>query len=77
MGRYRLSNKIFDLLQETGKGTGDAISALLNEEDANAYKFDGIRYDCGSKEGLLEANIEYALKQPELKKGIRVYGSPE
>jgi UTP--glucose-1-phosphate uridylyltransferase len=76
VGRYILSNKIFDLLQKTGKGAGgeiqltDAISALLNEEDASAYKFDGIRYDCGSKIGLLEANIEYAIKQPDLREKI-------
>jgi UTP--glucose-1-phosphate uridylyltransferase len=76
VGRYILSNKIFDLLQKTGKGAGgeiqltDAISALLNEEDVSAYKFDGIRYDCGSKIGLLEANIEYAIKHPDLREKV-------
>ncbi|MCP4275843.1 MAG: UTP--glucose-1-phosphate uridylyltransferase, partial [Gammaproteobacteria bacterium] len=73
VGRYILTPKIFELLENTGKGAGgeiqltDAISELLNNEQVNAYKFDGIRYDCGSKVGFLEANIDYALQHPELK----------
>ncbi|MCP3663949.1 MAG: UTP--glucose-1-phosphate uridylyltransferase GalU [Gammaproteobacteria bacterium] len=73
VGRYLLTPRIFELLQNTGRGAGgeiqltDAISVLLGEEQINAYRFDGIRYDCGSKIGFLEANIDYALQHPDLK----------
>ncbi|MES9880605.1 MAG: UTP--glucose-1-phosphate uridylyltransferase GalU, partial [Sedimenticola sp.] len=73
VGRYILSPSIFELLHATGRGAGgeiqltDAISTLLAQEGVNAYKFDGIRYDCGSKAGFLEANIEYGLQHPELR----------
>ncbi|MEJ1436028.1 MAG: UTP--glucose-1-phosphate uridylyltransferase GalU [Candidatus Sedimenticola sp. (ex Thyasira tokunagai)] len=79
VGRYILSPKIFELLHETGRGAGneiqltDAISALLAQESVNAYKFDGIRYDCGSKAGFLEANIEYGLQHPELREQLIEY----
>lgn len=73
VGRYILTPGIFELLEKTGKGAGgeiqltDAISELLKQEQINAYKFDGIRYDCGSKIGYLEANIKFALKRPDMK----------
>lgn len=79
VGRYVLTPKIFELLETTGKGAGgeyqltDAISNLLAEETINAYSFDGIRYDCGSKAGFIEANIEYALQHPELRERLIVY----
>lgn len=73
VGRYILTPRIFELLETTGKGAGgeiqltDAISELLTEQQILAYKFDGIRYDCGSTAGFLKANIEYALKHPDLR----------
>jgi len=73
VGRYILTPRIFDILENTGKGAGgeyqltDAISTLLAEQIVNAYRFDGIRYDCGSKEGFIEATLEYALKHPDIK----------
>lgn len=79
VGRYVLTPRIFELLETTGRGAGgeiqltDAISDLLQEETVNAYKFDGIRYDCGSKQGFLEANIEYALQHPELRASMVDY----
>jgi len=72
VGRYILTPRIFEILESTGKGAGgeyqltDAISTLLDEQVVNAYRFDGVRYDCGSKEGFLEATVEYALKHPEM-----------
>jgi len=72
VGRYILTPRIFDLLETTGKGAGgeiqltDAISDLLGEQQINAYKFSGTRYDCGSKAGFLKANIEFALQHPDL-----------
>ncbi len=79
VGRYILTPRIFSLLETTGKGTDDeiqltdAISDLLGEEVVNAFKFDGIRYDCGSKQGLMEANIEYALQHPDMREEMINY----
>jgi len=72
VGRYLLSPSIFTRLENIGRGAGgeiqltDAIAALLAEEPVSAYRFDGRRYDCGSKLGYLEATVEFALKHPEL-----------
>jgi UTP--glucose-1-phosphate uridylyltransferase len=38
-----------------------------------AYRYSGKRYDCGSKEGFLQANVELALDHPELGAGFRAY----
>lgn len=73
IGRYILTPAIFDKLEQTEKGAGgeiqltDAISDLMNDEKVIAYKFQGIRYDCGSKLGYLKANVEFGLMHPELK----------
>jgi UTP--glucose-1-phosphate uridylyltransferase len=72
VGRYLLSASIFDCLENTGRGAGgeiqltDGIAALLASEPVRAYRFDGKRYDCGSKLGYLEATVEFGLKHPEL-----------
>jgi len=79
VGRYILTPKIFDLLETTPKGAGgeiqltDAISALLQHEDVFAYRFDGKRYDCGSKLGYLQATVEYGLKHTEIGDDFRAY----
>jgi UTP--glucose-1-phosphate uridylyltransferase len=77
VGRYILTPRIFTLLENITQGSGgeiqltDAIAKLLNEEKVYALKFQGKRYDCGSKLGYLEATIAYALKHPELADGFR------
>ena len=79
VGRYILTPKIFEKIRTTGRGTGgeiqltDAIAALRKEEEVYAYSFEGKRYDCGSKLGYLEANVELALKHPELKDEFAAY----
>jgi len=79
VGRYILTPKIFDLLNDTQKGAGgeiqltDAIEKLLQYEAVNAYKFEGRRFDCGSKLGYLEATVEYALQHNELADDFRNY----
>ena len=79
VGRYILTPKIFDLLETTPKGAGgeiqltDAISALLQHEDVFAYRFDGKRYDCGSKLGYLKATVEYGLKHAEIGDDFHAY----
>ena len=72
VGRYILTPRIFHYLENTQKGTGgeiqltDAIAALLAEEQVYAYEFEGIRYDCGSKLGYLQASVELGMKHPEI-----------
>mgnify|MGYP003634743230 CR=1 FL=1 len=71
VGRYLLSGDIFDKLETIGEGAGgeiqltDGIAALLDESPVYAYSFDGIRYDCGSKLGYLQATVAYGLSHPE------------
>jgi UTP--glucose-1-phosphate uridylyltransferase len=45
----------------------------MHDEAVYAYRFAGKRYDCGSKLGYLQANVEYALSHPELAKPFRTY----
>lgn len=72
VGRYILNPSIFDFLEQTTIGSGgeiqltDAISKMLEQERVHAYNFEGKRYDCGSKEGFVDATINYALRKPEL-----------
>ncbi len=79
VGRYVLSGRIFDLLEKTRPGAGgeiqltDAIAALLKEEKALAYRFEGRRFDCGSRIGLIEATIQYALDHDDLADAAREY----
>lgn len=79
VGRYILTPRIFKLIERTPQGAGgeiqltDAISSLIREQSVLAYEFDGKRYDCGSKLGYLKANVEYALKHPDLADGFRDY----
>jgi len=80
VGRYILESSIFDHLRQMSKGAGgeiqltDAIAGQIQSgESIMAYEFEGIRYDCGSKLGYLQANVELALKHPELKDDFREY----
>jgi UTP--glucose-1-phosphate uridylyltransferase len=72
VGRYILTPRIFDYLPQVQNGAGgeiqltDAIQCLLADEQVFAFRFDGIRYDCGSKLGYIEATLAYALKHPEI-----------
>lgn len=71
VGRYILTPRIFHHLHNLKTGSGneiqltDAISALISEEQVLAYRFNGVRYDCGSKSGYLEATVRLALRHPE------------
>ncbi len=79
VGRYILTPQIFHHLRTIAPGTGgeiqltDAIAALLDEEPILAYAFKGTRYDCGSKLGYLQATIQYGLRHPEVRDGLREY----
>ncbi|WP_107853131.1 UTP--glucose-1-phosphate uridylyltransferase GalU [Oceanimonas marisflavi] len=72
VGRYVLSQNIWLLLASTAPGAGDeiqltdAIAALMQQEQVEAYNIVGKSHDCGSKLGYMQANVEYALRHPEL-----------
>jgi UTP--glucose-1-phosphate uridylyltransferase len=72
VGRYVLSEKVWDLLSKTPPGAGgevqltDAIDALMEHEQVDAYYMKGKSHDCGSKLGYMMANVEYASRHPEL-----------
>ena len=72
VGRYILTPRIFDCLENIKPGKGgeiqltDAIAALMQYEKVLAYRFKGKRYDCGSKLGYVKANVEYALRHAEI-----------
>ncbi len=71
VGRYLLMPEIFDKLETIGRGAGgeiqltDGIADLLDESPVYAYSFDGVRYDCGSKLGYLQATVAYGLEHPD------------
>lgn len=71
VGRYLLAPEIFDKLENTGRGAGgeiqltDGIADLLNDSAVYAYSFNGVRYDCGSKLGYLQATVAYGLEHPD------------
>jgi UTP--glucose-1-phosphate uridylyltransferase len=78
-GRYILTPGVFHEIATQPRGVGgeiqltDGIVGLLRREKVFAYRYEGRRYDCGSKEGFLEANVELALEHPHLGGPFRDY----
>ncbi|MDP1975793.1 MAG: UTP--glucose-1-phosphate uridylyltransferase, partial [Alphaproteobacteria bacterium] len=85
IGRYILPKSIFGILEQTPKGAGgeiqltDALKALIGREPFYGHVFEGARFDCGTKLGLVEANIAFGLQQDDikddLKKILKQYGA--
>lgn len=79
LGRYIISPSIFEILENTKPGSGgeiqltDALKELAKIEDMIAYEFEGKRYDVGDKLGFLQATVEFALKNDELKESFAEY----
>jgi UTP--glucose-1-phosphate uridylyltransferase len=79
IGRYILSPRVFDHLQQITPGSGgeiqltDGIASLLREERVLAYRFTGTRYDCGSKLGYLQATVVFGQRHPEVGADFRDY----
>ena len=79
IGRYVLTPKIFDKLEQTSRGAGgeiqltDAIAALMEEQQVFGYEFEGTRYDAGTTMGWLKASVEIALLRPDLGAEFRAY----
>jgi UTP--glucose-1-phosphate uridylyltransferase len=78
-GRYILTPGIFDEIRNQPTGVGgeiqltDAIARLMAREAVYAFQYEGKRYDCGSKEGFLEATVELALQHPQVGDSFREY----
>jgi UTP--glucose-1-phosphate uridylyltransferase len=79
IGRYVLTPKIFDKLEQTARGAGgeiqltDAIQALMEEQAIYGYEFEGTRYDAGTTMGWLKASVELALARPDLGEEFEAY----
>lgn len=78
-GRYILTPTVFDRIENQPRGSGgeiqltDGIAQLIPTEGVHAYRYEGKRFDCGSKQGFLEASVEFALKHPEVGADFRAY----
>jgi UTP--glucose-1-phosphate uridylyltransferase len=78
-GRYILTPGVFDHIRNNPRGAGgeiqltDGIAKLMATEGVHAYQYLGKRYDCGSKQGFLEASVDFALKHPEVGPGFQEY----
>jgi UTP--glucose-1-phosphate uridylyltransferase len=79
IGRYVLTPRVFELLEQTKPGAGgeiqltDGILALVKEQKVFGYTFEGKRFDAGDKFGMLQATVEFALKRPEFAEKFREY----
>lgn len=78
-GRYILSPGIFQSIRAQPRGVGgeiqltDGIAGLIGKEPVYSLRYSGKRYDCGSKEGFLEATIDLALANPELSESVTAH----
>jgi len=78
-GRYVLTPAVFEMIRTNPRGAGgeiqltDGIARLMQTEGVHAFLYEGKRYDCGSKDGFLEATVELALKHPQLGPGFREF----
>ena len=78
-GRYVLTPAVFEMIRTNPRGAGgeiqltDGIARLMETEGVHAYQYEGRRYDCGSKDGFLEATVDFALRNEQLGAGFREY----
>ena len=79
LGRYILTPSIFNYLENQMPGANgeiqltDSLKRLSKDEAMYAYIFKGRRYDVGTKMGFLQANIEFALRNPEVAEDLKKY----
>ncbi|MFP3153886.1 UTP--glucose-1-phosphate uridylyltransferase GalU [Lachnospiraceae bacterium ZAX-1] len=79
LGRYIITPEIFRFLETQDIGSGgeiqltDALKRLSAEQAMYAYNFKGHRYDVGTKTGFIQANIEFALRNDEIKQEMKEY----
>jgi len=78
-GRYILTPTVFEQIRQQSSGVGgeiqltDGIAGLMKTESVYAFEYSGKRYDCGSKEGFLQATVELALQHPEVGAQFKAY----
>ncbi len=78
-GRYILTPAVFEQIRHQSSGVGgeiqltDGIAGLMKTESVYAFEYSGKRYDCGSKEGFLQATVELALQHPEVGAQFKAY----
>ncbi|MDO8773344.1 MAG: UTP--glucose-1-phosphate uridylyltransferase GalU [Burkholderiaceae bacterium] len=78
-GRYILTPEIFSHIRNQTTGANgeiqltDGIASLLQLQAVHAYQYFGTRFDCGSKEGFLEATVQLALQHPEVGAAFRQF----
>jgi UTP--glucose-1-phosphate uridylyltransferase len=79
IGRYVLTPKVFEKLEQTPRGAGgeiqltDAMEGLMSDQDVFAYRFEGKRYDAGTTMGWLKASVELALERHDIGSEFRHY----
>jgi UTP--glucose-1-phosphate uridylyltransferase len=79
VGRYLLPPRVFDLLETTTPGAGgeiqltDALAALLQHEPVFAHRFEGVRFDCGNKLGVVQATMALAVEDSQIGDEVRAY----
>lgn len=80
IGRYILSPQVLKNLDRQEAGAGgeiqltDAIAAeILNSNNVYGYRFQGQRFDCGSKSGFLQATVAFGLAREELREELEEY----
>lgn len=79
VGRYILTPRIFHHLENVTPGSGgeiqltDGIAALLAEQQVLAYRYQGVRYDCGSKLGYLQATVDFGQRHAEVGEDFKKY----
>lgn len=77
IGRYILQPQIFDHLARFETGAGgeiqltDAMAKLIGVQPFHGFRYQGRRYDCGSRIGFIEANLAFALQDPEIGAQVR------
>ena len=77
IGRYILQPEVFDYLSKFETGAGgeiqltDAMAKLIGKQPFHGFRYEGQRYDCGSRIGFIEANIAFAMQDPEIGKAVQ------
>lgn len=78
-GRYILQPEVMRVLERQEKGAGgeiqltDAMATMIGTQPFHAVTFDGVRYDCGSKAGYVQANLAIALARPDMAEEVRAF----
>ena len=76
IGRYILQPEVLNQLDKHETGAGgeiqltDAMAATIGKIDFHGMRFEGKRFDCGTKQGFIEANIAFALSRDDMRDGV-------